>query len=286
LRVLVTGSEGHIGRTQTLLLREAGHEIRTFDRAAQRRGDDWEHIPGDVCDIDAVRRAVQGMDAVIHLAAIPNDRRGGGPDVLTVNVQGTWNLLFACVEAGASRLVLYSSVNSLGCVGGHRMAGYLPIDDDYPRHPMTPYQLSKHLAEEACRSFSAKHGLVTLCLRPVYVAHPEHYLHLRVRAEERRVGYEKVEYFAYVDVRDVADAGLRALTAANVTHGGFLLTADDTTMLTPTAELVEQFYPDTPWKQNRDAYLADRPFRSLMDCSHAKQVLGWQPLHSWRDHHE
>jgi UDP-glucose 4-epimerase len=283
LRVLVTGSEGNVGRTQTLALREAGHEVRTLDRAAQRRGDDWEHIPGNVCDIDVLRRAVHGMDAVIHLAAIPNDRRGGGPDVLTVNVQGTWNLLFACLEAGVPRLTLYSSVNALGCVGGHRPTEYLPVDDDYPRHPMTPYQLSKHLAEETCRSFTEKYGLVTICLRPVYVAHPEHYLHLRARTEERKAGWERHELFAYVDVRDVVAAGLHSLTAENITHAGFLLTADDTTMATPTAELIEQHYSVIPCKQDMAAYLADNPHRSLMDCSHAKQVLGWQPKHSWRE---
>jgi len=307
VRVLVTGSAGRIGRWQVEALQNAGYDVRTLDRMAQgkeKTSMEVEHLPGDLRDINTVRRAVQGMDAVLHLGALSSDRAGPAEDVLTVNVQGTWNVLMACVEVGVERMVYFSSVNALGCVGGHRPAAYLPIDDAYPRHPMSPYQLSKHLSEEACRSFTNKHGLVTVCLRPVFVSAPDTYTRWR---EPRRQGpseWQKVEYWAYVDVRDVCAAGLLSLTAKNITHDAFLLTADDTTQETPSAELVDYNYPDTPWKTAlpegdsalvspqadraaylavRDAYFAGHPFRSLMDCSHAKQVLGWQPRHSWRD---
>ena len=59
--------------------------------------------------------------------------------------------------------------------------------------------------------------------------------------------------------------------------------ADDTTVTMPTAELVDKNYPDTPWKQDRAAWLADNPHRTLMDCTHAKEALGWQPKRSWRE---
>ena len=313
MRVLVTGSAGRIGRWQVKALRNAGYEVRTLDRTAEGKGKsipntqrltEGEHLPGDLRDIHTVRRAVQGMDAVLHLGALSSDRAGAAEEVLTVNVQGTWNVLLACVEAGVERMVYFSSVNALGCVGGHRPAGYLPIDDAYPRHPMSPYQLSKHLSEEACRSFTDKHGLVTVCLRPVFVTVPDHYDRWRNQRPLTQSDWASVEYWAYVDVRDVCAAAMLGLTAQNVTHDAFLLTADDTTQETPTAELVDRYYPETPWKATlpqrgralaspqsdrdtylaaRDAYLAAHPHRSLMDCSHAKEVLGWQPQHSWRD---
>lgn len=284
MRILVTGSEGHIGRAQVQLLRASGHEVRTFDRSAAHRDAPGEHIPGDLRDILTVRRAVQGMDAVVHLGAIANDRRGHPEDVLSVNVQGTWNLLLACVEADVPRFVFFSSVNALGCVGGHCPPAYLPVDDAYPRNPMSPYQLSKHLAEEACRSFTNKHGIMTLCLRPVFVAPPESYQHYDRHSDPlRRAEHDKRELWAYVDLRDVCDAALRCLTVENVTHDGFLLTADDTTSVLPTAELVDRLYPQIPRKQEISRYVANAPHRSIIDCSHAKKVLGWQPRHSWRD---
>jgi UDP-glucose 4-epimerase len=283
VRVLITGSAGNIGREQVKMVREAGHEIRTFDRVAGKREDGWEHLPGDLRDIESVRRAAQGMDAVLHLGAISHDRGGSPEEVLTVNVQGTWNVLLACAEAGVPRVVFYSSVNALGNFQGHRPSEYLPIDDGYPRHPMSPYQLSKHLGEETCRCFSNKHGIVTVCLRPVYVAHPDHYSRWRERNDAERGQWGKNDYWAYVDVRDVCDAGLRGLTVEGVLHDAFLLTADDTTMSLPTGELVDRYYPDTPWHQDRSAYLASNPYRSLVDCAHAKEALGWQPKYSWRD---
>jgi nucleoside-diphosphate-sugar epimerase len=277
----VTGSAGRIGREQVRVLREAGYDLRTFDRQARGKDEDWEHISGDLRDIYTVRRAVEDMEAVVHLGAIPHDT-GNDEEVLSINVQGTWNVLLACAEAGVARVVYFSSVNALGCVGGYRPAQYLPIDDDYPRHPFSAYQISKHLGEEMCRAFSNRHGLITVALRPVFVTNPRHSARYRNWGFHTRPDRLPEEYWAYVDVRDVCDATLCSLSL-ETTHDAFLLTADDTTQETPTAELVEKFYPDTPWKTDRDAYLAGNSHRSLFDCSHAKQQLGWQPKHSWRD---
>ena len=284
MRLLITGSAGNIGRVQVKMARKAGYEVRGFDRPAGRSEDDWEYIPGDLRDLQAVRKAVQGVDAVLHLGAIANDRYGAPEEVFTVNVQGTWNVLLACQEAGVPRVVFYSSVNALGNFLGHRASEYLPIDDDYPRHPMSPYQLSKHLGEETCRMFSDRYGLVTVCLRPVYVAQPDHYppWRERERRRERSPEWGKNDYWSYVDVRDVCEAALLGLTVENVRHDAFLLTADDNIVGIPSVELVERYYPDTRWKQDKEAYFADQPYRSLVDCSHAKEVLGWQPQHSWR----
>jgi nucleoside-diphosphate-sugar epimerase len=286
MRVLVTGSEGHIGQAQVKTLLEAGYELRTFDRTARGKATDWEHLPGDLRDVLAVRRAVQGMDAVVHLGAIASDRQGGADDLLAVNVQGTLNLLLACVEAGVERVISFSSINALGCVGGYRPAQYLPIDDAYPRHPLSPYQLSKHLGEEACRSFTDRHGIVTLCMRPVFVTGGERTGWWRRFRPDQNVEWGKDEYWAYVDIHDVCEATLLGLTVQNVSHDAFLLTAEDTSLDVPTAELVDRYYPDTPWKQDRAAYLAENPHRSLMDSSHARQVLGWQPKHSRREARE
>jgi nucleoside-diphosphate-sugar epimerase len=282
LHVLVTGNAGRIGRNvvEDLVARE--HTIRGFDRPAMPRDCSFEHHPGDVRDIHAVRRAASGVDAVVHLAAIANDRRGAEDDVLTTNVQGTWNLLLACREAGVSRFVLMSSINSLGNFGGHRPSKHLPIDDTYPHHPMTPYQMSKHLAEELCRVFSDAYGMVTLCVRAVYVAFPDHYGRWREHRGPWRREWGRGDYWAYVDVREVCEAVARSLEVEGVSHEAFILSAPDTTSDAPTAELVAEHYPDTPWVRDKDAYLSSGPFVSLLDCSHVQRVLGWRPSRSWR----
>jgi UDP-glucose 4-epimerase len=283
MRVLVTGSEGIIGRVLTQTLREEGHALRTLDSRAQPNGE-GEHISGDIRDIYTVRRAVQGMEAVAHLAAIPRDLPPGQEDqILTANVQGTWNVLIACVEAGVKRLIYFSSINALGNFGPERPSSYLPIDDAASPQPLSPYQISKHLGEEMCRAFSARHGLITLCLRPVIVVSAEQF-YPKCRMGALDAEWMRSGYWAYVDVRDVCDAALRALTVPNVTHDAFLLTAADTMTAIPTTELVAAHYPNTPWpKIAQAAYLADNPYRSLIHCSHAAEVLGWQPQYSWRE---
>jgi len=303
--VLVTGSAGGIGQHVVERLRAGGQQVRGLDvlgphpgaadpgaadeaatggpvgasTAVSAAGD--QHT-GDLRDLDVVRRAVLGVDAIVHAGAIPHDA-GDGSAVMATNVLGTWNVLQAAAEAGVTRVVSFSSVNALGSVGGWQPTVRLPIDDGYPPHPATPYQLSKHLGEEICRSFSERHGMVTLCLRPVWVTAPGRYADPAFGSEAFLAEWRD-EFWAYVDLRDVGDAVVRCLALEGVRHDRFLLAAADTSVDVPTAELVDRHHASIPWPRHaRAAWLADDPYRSLIDCSHAERVLGWRPAHSWRD---
>lgn len=278
--VLLTGSEGALGVHLGRHLREHGYRVRGLDlRAGTVEG---EHVVADLLDLDAVRTAMTGINAIVHAGAIPWDREDSSR-VVSTNVVGTFNALQAAVEAGVERFVGLSSINAQGSSGGWRETAYLPIDDDYPHHPMTPYQLSKHLMEEACRSFSERYPLVTICLRPVFVVHPAN-PNLDGLGTAAFVEPWRDEYWAYVDVRDVADAVVRSLQVQGLRHDRFLLSARDTSVPDETRALVAREYPGVPWPTvDPERYFAGDPFRSLIDCSHAHEVLGWQPRHSWRD---
>jgi nucleoside-diphosphate-sugar epimerase len=223
-----------------------------------------------------------GVAAVVHAGAIPWDREDAA-GVVSTNVLGTFNVLQAAVEAGVGRVVALSSINAQGSSGGWRETLYLPIDDDYPHHPMTPYQLSKHLLEETCRSFSERYPLVTVCLRPVFVLHPAT-PHRDTLGTAAFVEPWRDEYWAYVDVRDVADAVVRSLRVEGLQHDRFLLAARDTSVPDETRALVAREFPEVPWPAvDPERYFAADPYRSLIDCTHAREVLGWEPRYSWRD---
>ncbi len=233
-------------------------------------------------DLEAMRTVMDSVVAVVHAGGIPWER-GDGSKVVATNMLGTWNVLQAAVEAGVERVVALSSVNAQGSVGGRRELEYLPLDDDYPHQPRTPYQLSKHLMEETCRSFSDSHGLVTICLRPVHVAHPDN-PHLAGFGTESFIELWRDELWAYVDVRDVCEAVVCSLQVDEVLHDRFLLSARDTSVTVETRRLVEREYPDVPWpKVDLFEYFADEPHRSLVDCHRAREVLGWEARYSWRD---
>jgi nucleoside-diphosphate-sugar epimerase len=283
MRVLVTGGLGHVGREVVRHLAEHGYDVRSLDRGARPSDATWEHVVGDLTDPRDMRRAVEGVDAVVHAGAIPHDRAGFADEVFRVNVFGTLMALQACAEAGVARVVNFSSVNSLGNFGGHRPAAYLPIDDAYPRHPQTPYQLSKHLAEEACAAFADRHGMTCISLRPVAVIHGAPFWRWRSADPWQRAEWGKGDYWAYVDVRDVAEAVRLSLVAPEGRSGEFLLAAEDTTQELPTLDLLARFYADTPWRgAPKEDYFRDNPNRGLLDCTQAFEALGWRPVHSWR----
>lgn len=283
MRVLMTGSAGRIGRSLGPALRQAGFEVRTLDVEGSDPCGSADHIGADIRDLPLVRRITEDIDAVVHLGAIANDWPGHDDEVQSVNVQGTWNVLQACAERGIGRVVAFSSVQALGNFEGRRPSLYLPVDDTYPRHPMSAYQLSKHLGEEMCRSFSTRFPMTTICLRPTAVRLPQDYTGWRA-AHPHFDDAARTIYWAHVDVRDVCDATLQSLTVDGVTHDAFLLAAEDTLATAPTEELLDRFYPDTPWRSgDRSAYFAAHPYRGLVDCSHAADVLGWRARHSGRN---
>ena len=279
MQILVTGSEGGVGRAIVPLLQSLGHTVRGFDVVETAHGD-YEYIAGDLRDFDLVQRAAIGVNAVVHTGAMPNDRKDQEDAVLATNTQGTWNVLLAAVKNDIGRVIHFSSINCLGCVGGRRKPKYFPIDDAYPRHPNSPYQIGKHLSEEACKAFSDRWGITTISLRPMWIMRERDRSHITASSLADRESRMWSELWAYVDMRDICDATIRSLSVEGIDHAAFLLASDDTLSLTPTAELVAKYLPEITWRVPQEEWLRDNPRRGLIDCGGAKRVLGWQPQHS------
>jgi uncharacterized protein YbjT (DUF2867 family) len=112
MRVLVTGATGFVGPTVANAIADAGHELRVLER----RPGNWEKagircdaaVQGDMTDADSLRRAVRGVEVVVHLVAI---RQGSADDFQRVMIEGTRNLLAAC-DAGVQRFVLMSALGT------------------------------------------------------------------------------------------------------------------------------------------------------------------------------
>ena len=88
---------------------------------------------------------------------------------------------------------------------------------------------------------------------------------------------------SYVDITDVAEATRLALTLPELSgFHAFLLAADDTTSIHPTTEIIARRLASVPWRIPQEEWLAQNPYRGLIDCRVAKELLGWQPKVSWR----
>ncbi len=271
MQVLVTGNRGRIGSVIENQLHEAGHTVVGFDRSDGH----------DILDGKAVRVAAQGCDAVIHLASLLGRRDDDPDETMSIGVQGTWHVLMAAQEAGAQRIVYFSSVNALGVFMGQSAPDYLPIDDKHAPRPSSPYGIAKRLAEVMCEHFTRKTGISTICLRPPGVYRPETYARVRARREEHPEAEwtPDWEYGAFCDVRDVAAAAVCGLTCPDPGHITLLLCADDISSETPSRQMAAKLHPDVPWRGGPE-YDMD-PFKALVDNRHAKSILDWQPQYKW-----
>jgi UDP-glucose 4-epimerase len=146
---------------------------------------------------------------------------------------------------------------------------------------MRPYGLSKKLAEDLCEGFSARTGIATISLRPVLVLRPDDYHTIEERW--RKVPTSEWDPFwefgAFVDVRDVADAVVRALEVPFEGHRRVVLCAADICGSAPSLELAARLAPDVPVR-GLAPYRAD-PWRALFDCAGAEELLGWRPRYRW-----
>jgi NAD dependent epimerase/dehydratase len=174
MKVLVTGADGFIGSHLTEALVRAGHEVRSFvlynslnswgwlDYCdAELRGQ-FQVFAGDVRDPHGVRTALQGCDAVLHLAAliaIPYSYHS--PDTyVETNVKGTLNVLQAARELDIGRVIHTSTSEVYGT------ARFVPITEDHPLQGQSPYSASKIGADQLALAFFTSFGTPVTILRP------------------------------------------------------------------------------------------------------------------------
>jgi CDP-glucose 4,6-dehydratase len=164
---LVTGARGFVGAWLARGLLESGARVISFDRRPRSGapstlamlGVDGEvdEVEGDLCDADAVARALEerGVDTVFHLAAetIVGTVQASPVQGFESNVRGTWTLLQACRERGVERVVVASSDKAYGA---HEA---LPYREDFPLQPTAPYEASKAAADLIARSYWHSYGL-------------------------------------------------------------------------------------------------------------------------------
>lgn len=155
MRALVTGGGGFIGSNLARALLEQGHEVRVLDNfstgnRANLEGLDVEVVEGELRSYERVHNAVRGTDVVFHLGALGSVPRSV-QDPLTssaVNIEGTLNVLLAARDENVRRVVFSSSSS----VYGPRRE--LPVTEDMPPDPISPYGVAKLAAERYCVSFS------------------------------------------------------------------------------------------------------------------------------------
>lgn len=280
MRIIVTGGSGKLGLETCRQLVARGHEVINLD---QNRPAEtlcrFMHVDftdyGQVLECLApVNRVWSEVDAVAHLAAIPGPSQAPGAMLFHNNTLSSFNVFWAAKSVGITNIVWASSETMTG-IPFLTPPPYLPIDEDAPRRPESSYALSKLLdevmAEEFCRW---NPGLKMIGLRLSFVKHPAEYpAFAQLQDDARRQSWN---LWSYIDVRDGAQAVVRALERDTKGLEIYLIAAADTVMERPTADLVAECFPGAAIRGALERH------QSLLSTARAQQVLGWKPQHTWR----
>ena len=276
MKILVTGGLGKVGQWVVReLLHAPAHEITVLDRLPGPDRSAVKYLVGNVQDLGEVMEAMAGSEAVIHLAAIHNPNIATTSVTYETNVIGTFNVHHAAFRLGVKRVVSASSNAVVGWSYSDRFVpDYLPIDEDHPNRPEDVYGLSKEIGESIARSYTRK-GIETIVLRPSGVVTPDELEQMRKDRGRPATGFHA---YSYIDARDLAVAFRLALERPVASGTVLFVVADDSTVVEPLCDLYPRLMPSIGDKART---LTDA--KSAYSNSRAKGLLGWQPVHSWRD---
>ena len=164
---LVTGGAGFIGSHLATQLIHRGHTVRVVHNLITGKRRNLDHVPGvefvegDLADISVATRAVEGMDYVLHQAAIPSVPRSVKDPISSnrANIDASVNVLVAARDAGVKRLVYAGSSAAYGDTPT------LPKREDMPTSPLSPYALQKLVSEQYGQLFTQLYGFETVTIR-------------------------------------------------------------------------------------------------------------------------
>ncbi|NYF16972.1 UDP-glucose 4-epimerase [Microbacterium sp. AK009] len=279
MRIALTGSSGKLGTVVARELRAGDIEVIGLDVAGVR-GPGFVQVDltdyGQVVDaLGSVNDQHDGVDAVVHLGAIPAP--GLRSDVATFhnNMTATFNVFHAAIRVGVRRIVAASSETVLG-LPFDVPPPYAPVDEEYEPRPESIYSLVKTLEERMARELVRWHPELSItALRFSNVMVPEDYAEFPSFDADARL--RKWNLWGYIDARDGAQAIERALRVAEPGFEAFIIAAADTVMSRPNAELLAEVFPDV--EVRGEVGVND----TLLSIDRARRMLGYEPRHSWRD---
>ena len=288
MKILVTGSSGHLGEGLMRTLPAAGHDAVGLDVLPGP----FTTVVGDIANRATVRRAIDGADAVLHAATLHKPHVGSHTrqDFVDTNVTGTLNLLEEAVAHGVSRFVFTSTTSAFGRAltpGDRQPAAW--ITEDVVPLPRNVYGVTKTSAEGLCELVHRDHGLAVLILRT------SRFFPEQDDREQVRVAYPdenlKVNELLYrrVDLQDAVDAHLLALQRApELGFDRYIISAttpfarEDAQALHEDAPaVVARSFPHYAELYERRGWRMFPRIERVYDNARARERLGWAPRHDF-----
>jgi len=295
---LVTGGAGFIGSNMVRFLLDKGQKVRVLDNFETGKHENLaevagkiELIEGDIRDMAAVKRAVNGAEVIYHLAALGSVPRSIKDPATThdVNVNGTFNVLMAARDEKVKRIVFSSSSSVYG------QSKVLPQHEELPLAPISPYGATKAIAEIYFRSFYETYGVQSVCLRYYNVFGPRQdptsqyaaaiplFVSALMRDKPPTIFDDGEQSRGFTYIENVMQANWLAANAKE-THGE---AANISTKNAVTVNTVVNTIRKLLGKENiKPVYVPPRPGdikHSLADVKRAKELIGYVPFVSFEE---
>lgn len=288
MRILVTGSSGHLGEALMRSLKSTSHEAIGIDVLASPF---TAHV-GSITDRDLVKRCMQGVDAVLHTATLhkPHVATHSRQDFVDTNITGTLNLLEEALAARASAFVFTSTTSAFGRAltpPPGKPAAW--VTEEVTPVPKNIYGVTKVAAEDLCELFHRQRGLPCLVLRTSrFFPEDDDQQEVRDRYDGAN---SKVNELLHrrVDVEDVVDAHMRALErAASIGFGRYIISATSPfrreempALRSEAPAVVAQHVPAFEAEYARRGWSMFPGIDRVYVNEKARQELGWQPRHDF-----
>lgn len=297
MKFLVTGGAGFIGSNIVEELLKRGHNVQTVDNFStgkleniQPFLDEIEFLKGDLSDIKIARKAVKGVNFILHQAAIPSVPRSVKDPLKSnnANITATLNLLWAALKAGVKRFVYASSSSVYGDTPT------LPKKESIPPNPLSPYAVSKLTGEYYCKVFYKIYGLETVSLRyfnvfgpcqdprSQYAAVIPKFINLMLRGKQVLIYGDGEQSRDFTYVKNVVEVNLLAVEAKNVGGEVFNIAYGERINLNELVEKINNIL-GTDIKPRYAKPRSGDIKHSLADISKAKEKLNYTPKISFED---
>ena len=279
--ILVTGGSGKAGRATINLLLKNNYNVFNVDLANHSELDapfskvnleNFGDAMESVCEIDD---RINGIDAIIHQAAIPAPGLETNHKTFRMNTLSTYNIFQAAKVLKINNIVWASSETVLG-LPFDTYPPYVPVDEEYYPRPESSYSLSKVMGEEMAKQYCRRNPEMKIFgLRYSNIMEEKDYK--QFQSFQKDPFLRKWNFWGYIDARDVAQACLLAMESKLKGAENFIIAADDTVMEEDNKSLLDKVFPNIQIKGEIGKN------KTLLSNDKAKKILGFKPEYSWKN---
>lgn len=288
MKILVTGSRGHLGEGLMRTLQNGRHDAIGVDIIASP----FTHKEGSIVDRRFVADCMRGVDAVIHTATLhkPHVVTHTRQDFIDTNITGTLNLLEEAARQGVRAFVFTSTTSVFGyALTPPPASPAVWVTEDLKPAPKNIYGATKTAAEDLCELFYRDHGLAAIVLRTSRFFPEDDDETVKRHAFDN--DNMKINEYLYrrVDIEDAVSAHLRAVERApEIGFGRYIITAttpfttgDLIELRTNAAQVVRRYYPDYETGYRKFGWLMCPTIERVYVNERARRELGWRPQYDF-----